>query len=124
MSQINIRISELMKKKGITQKDLSCATDIPTSTLNTWLQQHRKIPADSIIPISEFLHVSPHYLLTGIEQFQTISEEDAEWLRLIHQLPLEEKIEFKGELKGFIKGMAYTSKEESSQTDSSLSKAE
>ena len=113
-----------MDKQNITQKQLSININVPANTLNNWLKHNSKIPADLIVPISEFLHVSPHYLLTGIEQFQTISEEDAEWLRLIHQLPLEEKIEFKGELKGFIKGMAYTSKEESSQTDSSLSKAE
>lgn len=121
---LNKRILDIMNKQNITQKQLSINIGVPANTLNSWLKQNRKIPADSIVPISEFLNVSPHYLLTGIEQFQTISEEDAEWLRLIHQLPLEERIEFKGELKGFIKGMAYTSKEESSQTDSSLPKAE
>lgn len=123
MSQINKRILEIMKEKGITQKELSNKINTPTSTINTWLQSNRKIPADTIIPISEFLNVSPHYLLTGMEQFQTISEEDAEWLNLIHQLPSEIKFEFKGELKGYIKGYSQRIKEESNKPDSSLPKA-
>lgn len=123
MSQINIRILAIMQKKGISQKDLSTATNIPASTINTWLQLNRKIPADSIIPISEFLGISPHYLLTGTEQFQSISDEDGEWLNLIHQLPSKARIEFKGELKGYLRCYTENMKEESNDADSSLQKA-
>ena len=35
--------------------------------------------------------------------FPAISKEDSEWLVLIHQLPDDAQLEFKGELKGYIK---------------------
>lgn len=123
MSIINTRILDLIQKKALSQKDLAKHTNVSAAAVNNWLKADRKIPADLIVPISEFLDVSPHYLLTGTEKFQSISEEDAEWLNLIHQLPLEGRLEFKGELKGYIKGYSQKTKEESGKADSSLSKA-
>ena len=47
-----------------------------------------------------------------------ISQEDQEWLSLIHQLPLKAQYEFKGELKGYLKRFD----EESVAANSSLSR--
>ena len=58
-----------------------------------------------LIPICEFLGVSSDYLLTGKERSskQDVLSEDSEWLALIHQLPHDAQLEFRGELKGYIK---------------------
>lgn len=50
------------------------------------------------------LNTSTDYLLTGNHNINAnVSQEDIEWLSLIHQLPEKKQIEFKGELKGYLK---------------------
>lgn len=65
MSINNVIINELKQKK-LTQKQLAEYIKIPASTINNWLKLERSIPAEYIIPISEFLNITPEYLLTGI----------------------------------------------------------
>ena len=61
---------------------------------------------DAIIKIASYFKVSTDYLLIGSETSKPIySSEDAEWISLIHKLPRDAQLEFKGELKGYIKGM-------------------
>ena len=118
---INERIVEALKTgKGTTQKGLAASIGVSTSTVNNWLKLGRSIPAEYIIPISEFLNMSSYYLLTGrANPSLDIPKEDAEWLSLIHQLPPEAQIEFRGELKGYLKRY----QEESVAADVSLKQA-
>jgi glutaredoxin 2 len=55
------------------------------------------------------LNTSMDYLMTGNALFKesaTISKEDVEILVLLQQLPHDAKVEFRGEIKGYIKGLA------------------
>lgn len=81
----------------------------------------RSIPAEYIIPISEFLGVDCEFLLTGkhiSKKKPQISVDDIEWLSLIHQLPNETQYEFRGEIKGYLKRL----NEESVAADEPLRK--
>ncbi len=64
---ISQRIFEIMFKKGLSQKELSQYTKIPTSTISTWKKRNTAPDADYIPLIAEFLGVSIEYLFTGEE---------------------------------------------------------
>ena len=99
------RIISLLEEKSLTATDLCRSIGINTSTMTNWKNRGTDPPAKMIIPICEFLGVSSNYLLTGNEESQkeTLSQEDLQWLLLIHQLPRDAQLEFKGELKGYLK---------------------
>ena len=99
------RILMLLEEKSLTAADLCRAIGINTSTMTNWKNRGTDPPAKLIVPICEFLGVSSDYLLTGKDNSikGTISSEDLAWLSLIHQLPRDPQIEFKGEIKGYLK---------------------
>lgn len=99
------RILMLLEEKSLTATDLCHSIGINTSTMTNWKNRGTDPPAKLIIPICEFLGVSSNYLLTGKNNSikETISSEDSEWLSLIHQLPKDVQLEFKGEIKGYLK---------------------
>lgn len=52
------------------------------------------------------MNVSCEYLLTGIEDSSdSLPQEDIEWLNLIHSLPRDAQLEFKEEIKGYLRRM-------------------
>ena len=56
---ISQNLSHIIKKKKITQKALSKQLGVPTSTINNWIKLNRSIPSEFIIPICEFLDITP-----------------------------------------------------------------
>ena len=63
---------------------------INNSTMANWQSRNTDPPSKYIIPICEFLDVSPYYLLTGEDSNKNnnfISPSDQEVLELLHQLP-------------------------------------
>lgn len=62
---ISQRIFSELKRQGKTQKDLSEAIGISTSTINAWNKRDANPSADAIYPIAKFLGMSLEYLLTG-----------------------------------------------------------
>ena len=101
------RILQLLEEKNLKMADLCRYRDINTSTMTNWKNRGTDPPAKYIFPICEFLSVSCEYILTGTEKQNAflISTEDTEWLHLIHSLPKEAQLEFKGEMKGYLKGI-------------------
>lgn len=98
------RILSLLEEKSLKMVDLCRFLEINTSTMTNWKNRGTDPPAKYIFPICEFLNISCEYLLTGKEkQPSVISSDDAEWLSLIHQLPIEAQYEFRGEIKGYLK---------------------
>lgn len=105
------RIIELLNEKALKASDLCKYIGINTSTMTNWKNRGTDPPAKLLIPICEFLDVSCEYLLTGKNNHNVLefSNDDAEWLSLIHQLPREAQLEFRGEIKGYLKHLNETS---------------
>jgi len=57
----------LMDELKINQNELCAYLHIGTSTMSNWKNRGTDPPSKYIIPICEFLHVTPEYLLTGKE---------------------------------------------------------
>lgn len=103
---ITQRILSLLESKSLKMVDLCRYLGINTSTMTNWKNRGTDPPAKYIAPICEFLEVDCEFLLTGkhiTEKKSQISTDDIEWLNLIHQLPHDTQLEFKGEIKGYLK---------------------
>ena len=96
---ISQKVQDELKKHNLTQKELSNHLSITTSTINHWIKLNRCIPAEYIIPICEFLNITPYYLLTGKEkeEFENIPEQ--ELLESYRKLSDFEKGEVLGDIK-------------------------
>lgn len=69
MNPISERIMGIIKSdKTLSQKKMSIATGFSTGTINSWLKRGSAIPADAIMPICDYLSLSPEYVLTGEEK--------------------------------------------------------
>lgn len=73
---INERIFDLLKKKGISQKDFSIETGISPSTISDWKKKGTNPASDKILVICDVLNVSPYYLLSGVERTGTLKNKD------------------------------------------------
>ena len=101
---INQRVQELIYNSNVSQKALSSAISVPTSTLNNWIKLGRSIPSEYIIPICEFFDISTDYLLTGKEDTSSNIKLDSNEQRLLKMYSLLSDIE-KGEILGELKAM-------------------
>lgn len=90
MSLINdiILILERKKKK---QSELCAYLGINTSTMTNWKNRNTDPPAKYIIPICEFLEVSPYFLLTGKEKKSSLLNDEQELLNYYKALPAWEQ---------------------------------
>lgn len=90
LSLINdiIVILERQKKK---QSELCTYLGINTSTMTNWKNRNTDPPAKYIIPICEFLKVSPYYLLTGKEKSLSLLNDEQELLNYYKELPTWEQ---------------------------------
>jgi transcriptional regulator with XRE-family HTH domain len=97
---INERILNILKtNKNLKQKDLANSINVPASTVNNWLKLGRAIPAEYIIPISEYLEIDIYFLLTGTDSgviHAGLTENDKELLELFHQLPERKQLKLIG----------------------------
>ena len=93
---ISERIFQVLKEKGISQKDFAMATGIPQSTISDWKGKHVNPAADKIMIICDVLDISPSELLTGTDDsskwkvdFVVLRRNSAEYrlLRDINELP-------------------------------------
>lgn len=103
---INIinRILSLMNDSSITAKQLTTELELSNSSITDWKKGKAKPSTDAIVKIADFFNVSTDYLLTGKKTVEfSFSTEDSEWLELIHQLPYDAQLEFKGEIRGYLK---------------------
>ena len=65
MATIGTRILELIKDRGMSQKEFSEKTGIPQSTISDWRGKKINPGSEKIMKICEILDVSPQDLLTG-----------------------------------------------------------
>ena len=64
---ISGKIFELIKEKGITQKEFGRRTGIPQSTISDWKGKQLNPASDKILIICDVLEVSPYELLGAAE---------------------------------------------------------
>lgn len=68
---ISEKIFELIKARGMSQKDFALATGISQSTISDWKTKKTNPAADKIMVICDVLGVTPVELLTSGEQFKS-----------------------------------------------------
>ena len=64
---ISERIFELLKERGMTQKEFSQATGIAQGSISDWKKKKTNPVSDKIMIICEVLNVSPEELLSGTD---------------------------------------------------------
>lgn len=107
------RILHLIDSSGYSDAAMCRELELGNGIIGKWRKGLQKPSTDAIIKIASYFKVSTDYLLLGIEKSVSIhSTEDAEWLSLIHALPRDAQLEFKGELKGYIKRLNHEYEEE------------
>ena len=62
------RVFELLKQKGMTQKEFSERTGIATTTISDWRKKNTNPGSDKILLICAALEVTPEYLLSGVSE--------------------------------------------------------
>lgn len=98
------QLLKLCEDAGIKPTTLITNLGMSKGSMANW--KSGKLPSgEALVRFSEHFNVSLDYLVYGKEKTVTFSAEDAEWLSLIRKLPHDAQLEFKGELKGYIKRM-------------------
>lgn len=87
--KVGQRVIELLRKKGLEQKELALFLGTKPSTVNGWKAENRNPSCDAILPICEFLDVSPTFLLSGKED--TENSIGQEWIDIIAHIPEEKQ---------------------------------
>ena len=67
MKTISDKIFELLKEKGISQKEFAQRTGIAESSISDWKKKRTNPVSDKILIICEVLDVTPYELLSGAE---------------------------------------------------------
>ena len=66
--KISERIFELIKDRGMTQKEFSDKTGIPQSTISDWKGKDLNPSADKLLVICQVLHTSVYDLLASSDK--------------------------------------------------------
>lgn len=64
---ISQRLFRLLKEKNYTIQDLATAIKANDKTIYGWKRRDKNPPSELIVPIANYLDVSPYLLLTGKE---------------------------------------------------------
>jgi len=97
------RIKEIASEQGLNIKNIEENAGLGNGTIRRWGTSPPS--ADKLFKIANMLNTTCEYLMTGESNSTTISSEDTEWLSLIHSLPHDVQIEFKGEMRGYLKSL-------------------
>ena len=103
---ISERIFELIKERGMSQKEFSRKTGIPQSTISDWKGKKINPSADKILVISRVLDVEPYDILSVSapqeekQDYVTVSKTSAEYelLERYRQLGRSQKERLSGYL--------------------------
>ena len=95
-------LNSILKKRKITQKELCQQIGITESKLSYWLTKGKSIPSEYIVPICEYLNISPIFLLIGQEidskNQVTLSKEEIEFIKEYRYLSNKSKSEIRNTL--------------------------
>ena len=65
---ISQKVFELLREKGMSQKDFSIATGIPQSTISDWRKKNTNPASDKILAICDVLDITPYELLSNVKE--------------------------------------------------------
>lgn len=97
------RIRVAASKQGLNIKNIETNAGLGNGTIRRWGTSPPS--ADKLLKIANMLNTTCEYLLTGESTVSILSAEDIDWLTLIHRLPRDAQLEFKGELRGYLKSI-------------------
>ena len=95
---MNEQLFNVLKEKGITQKQLSKMTGISESTISDWKTKGKVPGIDKIMLISKAISVSPNELLRGEGEKLEVDE----IIRMLEGLDLNDKKDLLKYLEGVI----------------------
>jgi len=72
---IGERVIDLIRDRGMTQKEFSEKTGIPQSTMSSWKGKKQNPSIDKLKVICDVLRVDPYYLLSGTESNETLKND-------------------------------------------------
>ena len=76
-NHLGIRLADLLKRNGLTQRELAKRTGISESTISRYVNENRVPTNSAIINLSNVLHTTSDYLL-GLEEKENVKEYDFE----------------------------------------------
>jgi transcriptional regulator with XRE-family HTH domain len=87
---------------GVTYAELERELGFGNGTIRRW---EKSLPSvDKILKIAQYFNVTTDYLLTGADPPpKNLAADQQEVLALWDKLDREEQLEFKGELKGYVR---------------------
>lgn len=109
---ISEKIFELLKERGMSQKEFSEKTGIAQSSISDWKRKKTNPVSEKILIISEVLGVTPYELLSGTEDVEARSNtvdyyvvsKESDLGVLIEQYQRLETMD-KGRLLGYLQAM-------------------
>ena len=72
---IGERVLDLVREKGMTQKEFSDRTGIPQSTMSSWKGKRQNPSIDKLKVICDVLNVDPYYLISGTESNENLNND-------------------------------------------------
>lgn len=97
---IGDKIKLLRTEKKLSQKELADILSISTSAVGMYEQKRRLPDIDIIIKLSKFFDVSTDFLILETNK-RNLSVEEKNWIKLFEEIPLNERAECIGFLKGY-----------------------
>ena len=97
-----LMIQNLRKSHKLSQKELGDHLGIGVSTISMWESEKRAPDHTHLMAMAELFHVSVDYILYGKVDEVKLSRDEQEVLDLFRQLPIEQKFEIKGIMKGIL----------------------
>lgn len=80
MKTISDKIFEILKEKGISQKEFAQRTGIAESSISDWKKKRTNPVSDKILIICEVLGVTPYELLSGAEHTGSRSKDNVTYV--------------------------------------------
>lgn len=102
------RILKLIEDSGLTDAAICQELSLGNGVIGKWRHGKQKPSLDAVTKLAQFFNVSIDYLVSG-EQTPSpyqLTKEELDWIHLIHKLPKEKQIEFRGELIGYLKALS------------------
>lgn len=100
------RILNLIESSGLSDAAFCHELSLGNGIIGKWRSGKQKPSLDAVIKIANYFNTSIDYLVTGTDNStHSLTQEDLDWVQLIHQLPQEKQIEFRGELIGYLKAL-------------------